>query len=56
MRVSVRHALIGGDLAQWREAVERQFRTLDEQARSPRTVLAKLESGFVSRMATLRHG
>lgn len=56
VRVSVRRALANGDLAQLREAVEREFRTLDEQARTLRTVLAKLESGFVSRLATLRHG
>jgi F-type H+-transporting ATPase subunit epsilon len=56
VRVSVRRALAGGDLSQLREAVERQFRALDDQARSLRAVLAKLESGFVSRLATLRHG
>ena len=56
VRVSVRRALANGDLARLREAVEREFRTLDEQARTLRTVLAKLESGFVSRLATLRHG
>ena len=56
VRVSVRRALANGDLARLRAAVEREFRTLDEQARALRTVLAKLESGFVSRLATLRHG
>ncbi len=55
MRVSVRRALAGGDLARLRDAVEREFRALDEQARSLRATLAKLESGFVSRLATLRH-
>lgn len=55
VRVCVRRALAGGDLARLRDAVEREFRTLDEQARSLRAVLAKLESGFVSRLATLRH-
>ena len=56
VRVSVRRALADGDLAQLRDAVELEFRTLDEQARTQRAVLAKLESGFVSRLATLRHG
>jgi F-type H+-transporting ATPase subunit epsilon len=56
VRVSVRRALAGADLAQLREAVEREFRTLDDQARTLRAVLAKLESGFVSRLARLRHG
>lgn len=55
VRVSVRRALAGGDLARLRDAVEREFRALDEQARSLRATLAKLESGFVSRLATLRH-
>jgi len=56
VRVSVRRALAGGDLARLREAVEREFRTLDEQARGVRTVLAKLESGFVSRLKALHRG
>jgi F-type H+-transporting ATPase subunit epsilon len=55
VRVSVRRALAGGDLARLREAVEREFQALDEQAISSRAVLAKLEAGFVSRLATLRH-
>ena len=56
VRACVRRALAGGDLAHLREAVEREFRTLDEAARSQRVVLAKLESGLVSRLAGLRHG
>jgi F-type H+-transporting ATPase subunit epsilon len=56
VRVSVRRALADGDLAQLREAVEREFRTLDDEARARRAVLARLESGFVSRLASLRHG
>jgi len=56
VRACVRRALAGGDLADLREAVEREFRSLDEAARSQRAVLAKLESGLVSRLAGLRHG
>ena len=55
VRACVRRALAGSDLAGLRAAVEREFRTLDEAARSQRAVLAKLESGFVSRLAALRH-
>ncbi len=53
--VSVRRALAGKDLAQLREMVTKEFLTLDEQAQSVRSVMAKLESGFLRRFATLRH-
>ena len=55
VRVSVRRALAGADLAHLRESVEREFRTLADDARSQRVVLAKLETGFLSRLASLRH-
>jgi F-type H+-transporting ATPase subunit epsilon len=53
--VSVRRALGGADLSQLREAVEREFLTLDERERSVRSVMAKLESGFVRRFANFHH-
>lgn len=53
--VSVRRALNGADLGQLREAVEREFLTLDEQEQSVRSVLAKLEGDLVRRMASLHH-
>jgi F-type H+-transporting ATPase subunit epsilon len=53
--VSVRRALSGADLGQLREAVEREFLTLDEQEQSVRSVLAKLEGDLVRRMASLHH-
>jgi F-type H+-transporting ATPase subunit epsilon len=52
--VSVRHATGGTDLAQLRALVEREFRTLDENERSLRTVIAKLETGFLHRFAAFR--
>jgi F-type H+-transporting ATPase subunit epsilon len=52
--VSVRRALGGADLGRLREAVEKEFRTLDEQAQGTRTVMAKLESGFLRRFATFQ--
>lgn len=55
VRVSVRRAILGGDLAQLRDAVEREFLTQDEQARELRAAMRKLESGFVARFASLRH-
>jgi F-type H+-transporting ATPase subunit epsilon len=54
--VSVRRAIGGHDLAQLRTAVEQQFLTLDESERSMRTVLAKLETGFLRRFAAMQDG
>ena len=54
--VSVRRAISGTDLSQLRAAVEKQFLTLDEQEKSVRRVVAKLETGFLRRFATLQHG
>lgn len=53
--VSVRNAIAGTDLSQLREAVEREFLTLDEQERNLRYVMTKLESSFVRRFADFRH-
>ena len=53
--VSVRRALGGADLGRLREAVEREFLTLDERQKSVRTVLAKMEGELISRMANLHH-
>jgi len=53
--VSVRNAIAGTNLRQLREAVEREFLTLDEQEQSLRSVMAKLESSFVRRFADFRH-
>ena len=38
-----------------REAVEREFLTLDEQEKSVRSVMAKLEAGFLRRFASFQH-
>lgn len=53
--VSVRNALAGTDLGKLREAIEQQFLQLDEQERNVRSVLAKLESGFIRRMAAFHN-
>ena len=53
--VSVRNAIGGMDLDQLRAAVEREFLNLDEQERSVRSVLAKLEIGFIRRFAAFHH-
>jgi F-type H+-transporting ATPase subunit epsilon len=53
--ISVRRAIGGTDLGQLRDAVEREFLTLDEHERSVRLVVAKLETGFLRRFATFQH-
>jgi F-type H+-transporting ATPase subunit epsilon len=53
--VSVRNAIGGADLGKLREAVEQEFLNLDEQEKSVRSVLAKLESGFIRRFAAFHH-
>jgi|SRR5450432_1058457 len=54
--VSVRRALPGTDLQQLRRSVEEEYVTLDEQEQSVRSVMAKLEAGFLRRLAGLQHG
>jgi F-type H+-transporting ATPase subunit epsilon len=51
----VRHAIGGSDLGQLRDAVKREFLTLDEQERKVRTAVAKMESGLIGRLAELQH-
>ncbi len=53
--VSVRRALGGTDLSQLRGAVEQEFLTLSEHEQSVRSVMAKLESGFLHRLAAFQH-
>jgi F-type H+-transporting ATPase subunit epsilon len=53
--VSVRRASGGSDLTALRDAVQREFLSLDEQARSVRAASDKLETGFVSRFAGFDH-
>ena len=54
--VSVRRALGGADLSRLREAVEREFLTLDKREQSARSMLAKMESDLIRRMASLHNG
>ena len=53
--VSVRRAIGGTDLGQLHAAVAKEFLTLDENEQSVRTAVAKLETGFLRRFATLQH-
>lgn len=54
--VSVRRAMRGADLGQLRQAVEDEFLALDAHEQNMRSVLTKLETGFLRRFATLQHG
>jgi F-type H+-transporting ATPase subunit epsilon len=49
--ISVRNAIGGTDLAQLHAAVEREFLHLDEREQNVRSVMAKMESDFISRLA-----
>ena len=53
--ISVRRAIRGTDLGQLRDAVEKEFLTLDEREQSVRLVVAKLETGFLRRFASFQH-
>jgi F-type H+-transporting ATPase subunit epsilon len=53
--VSVRNAIAGTDLAKLRDSVEREFLSLDEREQSVRSALAKMESGFIRRLAEFHH-
>lgn len=53
--VSVRHALAGTDLGQLREAVEREYLTLNEQEQSVRSTMAKVETSIIRRLAEFHH-
>jgi len=53
--VSVRNAISGTDLGQLHEAVEREFMHLNEREQSVRSVIAKMESGFIRRLAKFHH-
>jgi F-type H+-transporting ATPase subunit epsilon len=53
--VSVRHAIGGTDLGHLQDAVKRDFLTLDEQKRSVRDALMKMEGGFISRLAEFKN-
>ena len=53
--ISVRRAIGGTELGQLHAAVQKEFLTLDENEQSVRIAVAKLETGFLRRFATLQH-
>lgn len=54
--VSVRRALMGADLGRLRQSVEEEFIALDEREQGVRSVMARVEAGFLHRLAEFRHG
>jgi F-type H+-transporting ATPase subunit epsilon len=56
VRVSVRHAIGGFDLGALHEAVKREFLMVDEQERDVRAAIARMEGGFILRIAGVHHG
>jgi F-type H+-transporting ATPase subunit epsilon len=53
--VSVRNAIGGTDLGQLHEAVKREFLNVNERERSVRSVMARMESDFIRRLAEFDH-
>ncbi len=53
--VSVRRAMGGADLGEMRKSVETEFLVLDEHEQDARSVIARLELGFLRRMAAFQH-
>ena len=53
--VSVRNAIGGTDLDKLHETVKQEFLNVDAQEKSVRSVLAKMESGFIRRFMELQH-
>ena len=53
--VSVRRAIAGSDLGKLRDQVQREFLTEDADEQRVRLAIAKLETGFLRRLATFQH-
>jgi len=53
--VSVRRAMSGKDLGKLHDAVENEFLKVDEQEQNVRSVMAKMETGLLRRLATFQH-
>ena len=53
--VSVRNAIGGTDLDKLHEAVKREFLNVNDQEKNVRSVLVKMESGFIRRLMEFQH-
>lgn len=54
--VSIRNAIGGTDLSKLHDAIIQEFLNLDDQERKVRSVLARLESGFIRHFSEFHHG
>jgi len=54
--ISVRNAIGGTDLGRLREAVEKEFLRLKDRENKTRSVMARMESDFIRRLAEFKHG
>ena len=54
--VSVRHAIGGTNLGQLHDEIKRKFLTLDQEERTVREMVAKMETGFVGRLEEFQNG
>ncbi len=54
--ISVRNAIDGTDLDKLHAAVKQEFLNVDEQEKTVRSVLAKMESGFIRRFREFQRG
>lgn len=52
--ISVRNAFGGADLGKLHEAVHREFLNIDEHEKNVRSVMTKLEIGFIRRLEEFR--
>jgi len=52
--VSTRKAVLGKNLGELKETVEHEFRSLDDQERKTRSILAKLEADFTKRFMKMQ--
>jgi len=52
--ISVRNAIGGAELGNLHKAVEQEFKNIDEQEKKVRSVMAKLELGFIRRFEEFR--
>lgn len=53
--VSVRNAIVGTDLQQLHETVQREFLNLNEREQDFRAIMTKMETGFIRHLIELHH-
>jgi F-type H+-transporting ATPase subunit epsilon len=54
VQISARNAIGGADIGNLRDMVDKEFRVMDEREKNIRSMMAKLESGFIQGLRKLR--